>query len=129
MNDTIRVVMCEPGKKACITTIHKDLRSMQNIVGGLIEIYYLTENIFLVCNDEGKVNGMQGNRSVKDENGNIVEYICGPFFIAKDAPDAENGICGLSYEEAVHYEQQYLFPEDIFLVGNRVMAFPYYFAD
>ncbi|MBR3584900.1 MAG: DUF3846 domain-containing protein, partial [Oscillospiraceae bacterium] len=61
-SETIKVVMCEPGKKAYITDISNDLQKMQKTVGGLIELYYLTEDVFLVCNDEHKINGMQMNR-------------------------------------------------------------------
>ena len=123
---TIRVVMCEPGKRACTKEINTDLHSMQEIVGGFIELYYLTEDVFLVCNDEHKINGMQMNRTITNEEGKIVEVICGPFFIAKDDPDGEGEICSLSWEEAEHYRKKYLFPEDIFLVGSQIMAFPYY---
>ena len=125
-NKTIRVVMCEPGKRACTKEINTDLRSMQEIVGGFIELYYLTEDVFLVCNDEHKINGMKTNRSITNEEGSIIEFICGPFFIAKDDPDGEGEICSLSWEEAEHYREKYLFPEDIFLVGSQIMAFPCY---
>ncbi len=123
---TIRVVMCEPGKRACTKEINTDLRSMQEVIGGGIELYFLTDDIFLVCNDEGKINGMPMNRTIANENGEIVDFVCGPFFIAKDDPDGEGEICSLSWEEAEHYRQKYLFPEDIFLVGSQIMAFPYY---
>ena len=125
-SETIKVVMCEPGKKAYITDISNDLQKMQKTVGGLIELYYLTEDVFLVCNDEHKINGMQMNRTITNEEGNVIEFICGPFFIAKDDPEGEGEICSLSWEEAEHYREKYLFPEDIFLVGSQIMAFPYY---
>lgn len=123
---TIKVVMCEPDKAAYITDISNDLQKMQKTVGGLIELYYLTEEVFLVCNDEHKINGMKMNRSITNEDGNVIEFICGPFFIAKDDPDGEGDICSLSWEEAERYREKYLFPEDIFLVGSQIMAFPYY---
>ena len=33
----ITVVLCEPGKEACVTTISNSLESLQKTVGGYIE--------------------------------------------------------------------------------------------
>ena len=127
MSNRIRTVVCEPGKRAYISEIGSDLHSMQKVVGGLIEIYYLSEDVFLVCNDEGKINGMKANRTIRNEEGVIVDIICGPFFIAKDDPEGEGEICSLSEEEAERYKERFFYPEDIFLVGDEIISFPYYF--
>ena len=60
----IKVVMVEPGKEARIDKIDNSLESMQQIVGGWIEAYYpFEEEVCIVCNDEGKINGMELNRA------------------------------------------------------------------
>ena len=37
---------------------------MQEAVGGLIEIIDLSETACVICNEEGKLNGLEGNRSL-----------------------------------------------------------------
>ena len=128
----INVVMCKPNRKAYITEINTSLESMQQIVGGLIEPYYLTKDVFLICNDEGKIAHFPTNRVIRDENNQIIEIINGTFFIAKDDGDENeesDGFTSLSDEEAKYYLEKYLYPDDIFLLGKEVIAFPYYEAE
>lgn len=55
---TIRVVLVEPGKLARIAKIDTTLDAMQQTVGGDIEAYYpFEEQVCIVCNEEGKING------------------------------------------------------------------------
>ena len=58
--DTIRVVLCEPGRLARTVEIGTELADLQKAVGGgLIETYYpFEEEVCIVCNDEGKFNGI-----------------------------------------------------------------------
>lgn len=63
--DTIRVVLLEPGKEAKVTRIEHTLEDMQAIVGGDIEAFYpFEEEVCIVCNEEGKINGFPLNRAV-----------------------------------------------------------------
>lgn len=67
--DTIRVVLVEPGKVARITDIDASLAGMQKVVGGDIEGFYpFEEQVCIVCNDEGKLNGMPLNRAIREED-------------------------------------------------------------
>lgn len=51
---------------------------MQEIVGGYIQaVHYFDELVTLVCNEEGKINGSELNRAIKDDNGKIVDIIAG----------------------------------------------------
>lgn len=79
MADTLRVVMVEPQKVPEVKEIPARLREYQRAVGGLIELVYNGDGTILVCNDEGKLRGMEGNRRL--DNGTI---IAGPFFIVGD---------------------------------------------
>ena len=66
--DTIRVVLLEPGKLARITEIGRSLEKMQAVVGGDIEAFYpFEEEVCIVCNEEGKINGMPLNRAIRAE--------------------------------------------------------------
>ena len=65
---TMQVVLLEPGKEARITEIGTGLAALQRVVGGDIQaIYPFEEEVALVCNDEGKINGMALNRAVYSE--------------------------------------------------------------
>lgn len=79
MQDKIKVLMIEPGKAPYLTEIGGDLKSMQEAVGGLIELVYLGDESIAVCNEEGKLIGLEGNRRL--DWGDI---IAGPFFICCD---------------------------------------------
>lgn len=103
--DCMRVLYVEPGKIPYETEIPNSLESEQQAVQGLIDLVYLDHGAILVCNDEGKLIGMDGNRVL--DNGSI---IAGPFFIAGDA--GEN-FCSLTDEQGVHFMQRFMKPEDI----------------
>ena len=79
----IEVIMVEPGKEAVMMSIGDDLESMQKAVGGMIEEYMPYEDdIAIICNEEGKINGLPLNREIKDEQGRVMDIIAGPFFMA-----------------------------------------------
>lgn len=105
--DSYRVVYVEPGKPACVKEIGADLESIQEAVGGgLFECVYPHEDsTVLVCNDEGKLRGMEGNRHL--DTGGI---IAGPFFVIGDA--GEN-FRSLTDAEVETYLQKYAEPENI----------------
>lgn len=62
---TIKVVLAEPGKLARQAEIPASLEGMQATVKGSIEAFYpFEEEVCIVCNEEGKINGMPLNRAV-----------------------------------------------------------------
>ena len=64
-SNMMRIVLCEPGKQAQITYIQLGLESFQEVVGGYIEPFYaFEEEVCIVCDEEGKINGMPANRAV-----------------------------------------------------------------
>ena len=123
-NKKIRVVMVRPGELAEITEIGTGLETLQAAVDGCIEPYYGLEDpdCCIVCNDEGKLLGMDPNRAIRDEYGNIQEIICGPFFICDCSGESFGS---LSEEKAEHYMKKYRQPERIFQIGNRFAAMKY----
>ncbi len=120
----IKVVMLEPGKLARITEIDSSLEGMQKAVGnGLIEPFYpFAEEVCIVCNEEGKINGMAPNRSVKNEEGVMLDFIFGPAFICECG--GEN-FGSLSKEQAEHYLQKFRYPEHIVRIGGEFQGIPY----
>ena len=55
----MRVLIVEPGKTPRQSEIRRKLSSMQEVVGGTIQVIYPFEDpVALVCNDEGKLMGL-----------------------------------------------------------------------
>jgi len=118
----IKVVVCEPNKLAYATEINASLASYQRIVGGQISAYYpFDELVCIVCNDEGKINGMSLNRAIKHEN-KIIEIMAGPFFIC-DCSGEDFG--SLTDAQQKKYIQLFKFPEMFVRSGNEIKAIPY----
>lgn len=120
---TITVVMVEPGKVARTAKIGLKLEDMQKAVGGYIEACYpFEEEVCIVCNEEGKFNGMVPNRALYDDEKNIVDMIFGPFFIC-DCSGENFG--SLNKEQLERYTEKYRYPEKLFRSGDKLVAVPY----
>lgn len=79
----IKVILVETMEPPRTIEINDSLASMQEVVGGMIEEYMpYKDDVALICNEEGKMNGMPLNRAIKNENGMLMDIIAGPFFIA-----------------------------------------------
>ena len=93
----IKVLMVEPGKRPRVTTLVDDLDSLQKAVSvgaeyqGLIEIISLGNGDCLLCNEEGKLIGLEGNRRLGDD------IIVGVFYIMSENEDGELVSLGCSF--------------------------------
>lgn len=117
-NKMIKVVYLEPGKLAEIKDIDSSLEGLQETVDGFIETYYpFPEETCIVCNDEGKINGMKLNRGVYDENNKLIDIIAGPCFICDCS--GEN-FDSLDEERLNKYSEQFKYPEEFFRVGGEI---------
>ena len=96
----MRVLVVEPLKIPYEKEIEGSLKSMQAIVGGLIEVIYPFEDaeIALVCNDEGKIMGLPCNRALRDEDGRVYDVIAGTFFLCQ-APTDSKSFSGLTVDQ------------------------------
>jgi hypothetical protein len=120
---TIKVVLLEPGKLARTADIGSSLEGMQRVVGGDIEAYYpFEEQVCVVCNDEGKINGMPLNRAVYGENREMLDIIAGTCFIC-DCRGENFG--SLSDEQLSRFSKQFKYPERFFRVNDEIKAIPY----
>ena len=102
----IKVVMVEPGKEAYITEIETGLEDYYSALGcDMIEAVYPFEDmVCLVCDEEGKMNGSEPNRALKNEDDIPYDVIYGKFFIC-DCSGEDFG--GLSDELAEKYLRQF----------------------
>ena len=122
--EKIRVVYCEPGQLARITEIGTELANLQQAVGGgLIETFYpFEEEVCIVCNDEGKFNGMRPCRAVYGEEGKMMDIIFGPFFICDCSTE---NFASLSEEQLKRFEKQFRYPEYFFRKDNEIAVVRY----
>ena len=117
----IKVVLCEPGKKARVTTVKNDLASLQHMVGdSLIEcVYPFDDPVCIICDEEGKLRNAELNRALKDEHGRIYDILAGPFLITGIS---EDDFASLSKEHQEKYCKMFEHPEMFFRVGNEIKA-------
>ena len=118
----ITVVLLEPGKLARPAAIDASLESYQKIVGGMIEAFYpFEEPVCIVCNEEGKLDGLSLNRAVYADSNRreMLDIIAGTCFIC-DCSGEDFG--SLSPEQLHRYTEQFKFPQKFFRVGDEIKA-------
>ena len=121
--EKITVVLCEPGKLARIAEVTNDLNGLQSAVNGDIETFYpFEEEVCIICNEEGKFNGMEPNRAVYGEDGKIMDIIFGQFFICDCSGQ---NFASLSEEQLKRFSEQFRRPEKFYKMGNEITAVPY----
>ena len=123
--ETIHVVYVEPGKESRAIEIRDDLNEMQSLVGGHIEEYMpFDDEVALICNEEGKITGLPLNRGIENENGQLIEIIAGPFFIAY-APLESEEFLSLPAELEEKYKEKFRRPERFFKTPAGIKAVKY----
>ena len=118
--ETIKVILLEPNKLARTVEIGTELEDYQSIVNGSIEIFYpFAEEVCMVVNEEGKINGMPLNRAVYDRDNNMIDIIAGTAFICDCSTEK---LKGLSEEQQKKYLQLFKFPERFVRVNGDIQA-------
>ncbi|MCD7892549.1 MAG: DUF3846 domain-containing protein [Erysipelotrichaceae bacterium] len=98
MDEKIKVILVKPNENPAIVDIYNSLYSFQSIVGGHIEIITYKDSL-IICNEEGKLKGLEANRQV----GNDV--IAGPFIIC--GGDQEGNLISLNYDQLNLYMKEF----------------------
>ncbi len=118
--ETIRAVVVEPGKPAVIQEIESGLAGLQAFVGGDIEAVYPYEDpVAIICNEEGKLIGLEMNRVLRDDEGKPYDILCGKFAVVGLAPER---FASLSDELAEKYAKQFKNPELFINVGGKIVV-------
>lgn len=88
MSKKLKGLLVAENKLPEVVEIPDTLKSLQELVGGYIEYCYMPEHedVVLICNEEGKINGMGPNRDIGHD------IIFGPFFVIGDNPDIGENI-------------------------------------
>ena len=118
------VLKVEPEKAPERIEISGDLKSMEEIVGGSIKaIYPFDEPIALICNEEGKLDGLPLNRALRDEDGTIYDVITGTFFLCGALPE-EASFTSLTEYQLQDLETRFHTPELFFRLNGRLVSIP-----
>ena len=119
---TITVLVVEPDKKPYVKEIPSSLESLQHEVGGDIEaVYPFEEPVAIVCNGEGKMNGLPLNRALRDDNGEIYDIVAGTFLVTGLTDDSFGS---LSPDLLRQFVTEFKMPEQFAKIGDRIVAIP-----
>ncbi len=116
MNNKLKCLLVKPYELPKVIEIDNTLEAKQELVGGYIECVYLPNdnNVVLICNEEGKINGMKLNRDIGHD------IIAGPFLIVGD--DYENGdFKSLTEDQILKYKMRFD-KHSIIETENRINA-------
>lgn len=97
---------------------------MQAAVSGYIEaVYPYAEEVAIVVNGEGKLEGLPLNRALRYENTKeVYDIIAGPCIIC-DCSGENFG--SLTPEQAQRYAKKFQRPEHFFKLNGKIIAVPY----
>ena len=114
------VVACYPGKTAQVIEIDGSLESMQQFVGGYIEaVYPFDDPVAVICNEEGKLNGLPLNRALYTEDGEMVDITAGNIIICGLG---EEDFASLQGELLEKYLEKFKQPETFVKIGGDILA-------
>ena len=120
--EKMTVLVVEPRKEPYVKEIDPGLHSLQAEVGGDIGAAYpFRDPVALVCNDEGKLIGLDLNRGLRDENGELYDIMAGTFLVVGLG---EEDFASLSPELAQKYMEHFRQPEQFISLGGQIIAVP-----
>ena len=120
--ETMKVLVVEPEKEPYVKEISSGLSSLQKEVGGFIEAVYPFEDpVAIICNEEGKLEGLPLNRALRDEDGHVYDIIAGTFLITGLS---EDNFCSLDDAKIEKFSSMYKNPELFMRFGSRTLVIP-----
>ena len=120
--EQLDVLLVKPGMYPQAVQIGSELEDLQKAVGGDIEaVYPYNEPVALIVNDEGKLNGSELNRALRDNEGQIYDIVAGDFLVVGLG---EEDFASLSPELMEKFEKEFHQPEMFVRMGRSIMALP-----
>ena len=117
----IKVLVIEPMKKPVVREIESGLESLQSIVGGYIQpVYPFEDEVAVICNEEGKLEGLPLNRALYYEGG-IYDILCGTVIVAGLT---EDNFGSLSDDLIEKYMDRFYCGEEFFRAEGKFIAVP-----
>ncbi|MBQ4545319.1 MAG: DUF3846 domain-containing protein [Oscillospiraceae bacterium] len=108
----IKVLKLEPKKAPEVVMLKNELRELQKAVSigasdvGLIEIIELNSDVCVLCNEEGKLLGLEPNRTLGRD------ILCGVFYLTGQDYNQGN-LASLPEHLIEYYSKQFAIPDDI----------------
>lgn len=114
------VLLVEPMKPPVNIQIPNTLEALQDTVGGLIETaHFYDEPVVVICNEEGKINGLQLNRAIYDEQGEIMEVVAGSFLLVGDG---DEDFISLPKEMKDKFAKEFEKPEKFHQLAGKIIV-------
>lgn len=129
----IQVLIVEPHLRPYGATICPSLRSMQDIVGGYIQVVHdglLKDDAVIVCNEEGKlacvecmdcIRGLPANRALRDSRSKVQDVICGTFMVVGTAGE---DFTSLTPRQFADWTDRFLYCEQMIYFEDKIVAVP-----
>ena len=119
----MRILQIEPHRPPYPLEIDGTLAEMKKLVGGTIQaVYPFTDDIALICNDEGKLLGLPLNRALyHPETDELYDIIAGTFFLCGAPPDADH-FTSLTDSQLEKYMQYFYTPETFMRINGQIVA-------
>lgn len=106
----MKILRIQPKKYPEVIEIDGSLESLQKEVAGPIQaVYPWDDPVALICNEEGKLIGVNFNRTLMDADGTPTDVIAGTFLIVGLT---EDDFGDLSQELTQRYEKLFHNPEE-----------------
>ncbi len=119
---TMTVLLVNAEEYPQTVEIAAGLESLQQAVQGNIEVVYpFDDPVGIICNEEGKLNGMKLNRALRNDQGEIQDILTGPFLVVGlGAEDFRS----LTPQEITKYEELFHQPEAFVQMGRGIKSIP-----
>ena len=120
--EKLTVLVVEPMKEPYVKEIDPGLHALQAEVGGDIAASYpFDDPVGLVLNDEGKLIGLDLNRSLRDEHGEIYDIVAGTFLVVGLGPES---FVSLPPDMIQKYTEQFKRPELFASINGQIVSVP-----
>ena len=120
--EKLTVLVVEPMKEPYVKEIAPGLHALQAEVGGDIAASYpFDDPVGLVLNDEGKLIGLDLNRSLRDEHGEIYDIVAGTFLVVGLSPE---NFVSLPPDMIQKYTEQFKRPELFASINGQIVSVP-----
>lgn len=120
----IQVLIVEPHRRPRGANICPKLQSMQDIVGGCIQVVHdglLKDDAVIVCNEEGKLIGLPANRALRDSRSKVQDVIFGTFMVVGTACE---GFTSLTPRQFADWTDRFLYCEQMIYFDDKIVAAP-----
>ena len=119
---TMDVLLVQPNAYPKKISVGTELEDLQAMVGGDIEVTYPFEDeVAIILNESGKINGLPLNRAIYTEDGDMQDIYAGDFLVVGLT---EDDFGSLSPEQMDKFEKLFHQPECFMKMGRSIMAMP-----